>query len=299
VSRNATLWRNVTTEVEMARGASQRVVGWAVVIASLIYALLFARYNLGGAAAYLLALLPCVLAYIVSRTWLASAFMFLLPMYFVIGQITAAQPHYQPFTWLDRVMPLSPAWIGVYASLYMCAFLLPLVVVRSRELFVQTMKAYIFVMVVSYAFFVVYPTTAPRSGSIAVNSFSTWALQLFYDIDQPYGCFPSLHVAYSFIGALACYRMHRGVGTIAAAWSVLIALSTVYTKQHFAVDAIAGIVEGFAANALFLRGRPRQPLASHDQQLAPRRAIYVVGGYLATIAVFWIAYRLGLGPASS
>jgi hypothetical protein len=145
VSR-ATLWRNVTTEVRIAPRASQRAVEWGIVIAALVYALLFARYNWDGPAPYLLALLPCALAYLVSRTSLASAFMFLLPMYFVIGQATAGQPHYQPFIWLDRVMPLSPPWIAVYGSLYTCAFLLPLVVVRGRELFLQAMKAYLFVM---------------------------------------------------------------------------------------------------------------------------------------------------------
>ena len=288
----------MTTEVRTAR-RSQRVVEWTIVIASLVYALLAARFNWGGAAAYVLVLLPCLLAYLVSRTWLAAAFMFLLPMYFVIGQMTAGQPHYQPFTSIDRVMPLSPPWIGVYGSLYMCAFLLPLVVVRGRELFLQAMKAYLFVMLVSYAGFFAYPTIAPRDESIVVNSFATWALKLFYEIDQPYGCFPSLHVAYAFVGALACYRMHRGVGVIAAAWSVLIAFSTVYTKQHFGVDAIAGTIEGIAAYALFLRDRPREPLAPADVQQAPRRAMYVVAGYLAMIAAFWIAYRLGLGPVSS
>ena len=275
-----------------------RTVQWALVIASLVYALLYARFEWGGAAAYLLALLPVVLVYMVSGTWLASAFMMLLPMYFFIGRWTERAPHYQPYTSIDHAMPLSPRWIAVYASLYLCAFILPLVVVRGRELFRQAMKAYLFVMLVSYVGFWLYPTVAPRVDRPVVDGFAEWTLQLFYDIDQPYGCFPSLHVAYSFVGALACYRMHRGVGMAASVWSILIGLSTVYTKQHFVVDAVAGGVLGVAAYWLFLKGEPRTPVAGSDRLRAPIRSLYVAAAYLVAMAMFWTAYQWGLGPAS-
>jgi membrane-associated phospholipid phosphatase len=288
----------LTLDVPAFESDRRRLAEWAAVIASLVYALLFVRFQWGGAAAYLLALLPCLLAYLVARTLLASAFMFLLPMYFVIGQWTASWPHYQPSIGLDRLMPLTPPWIGVYASLYFCAFLLPLIVVRGRELFRQAMKAYLLVMLVSYAGFVLYPTIAPHDGTIPVEGFASWSLQLFYDLDQPYGCFPSLHVAFSFVGALTCYRIHRGVGMAAALWAALIGISTVYTKQHFVVDAVVGAAAGIAAYAVFLRGSP-QFVDAVDQRLAPRRALYVGAAYGAVIAIFWAAYQLGLGPVRS
>jgi membrane-associated phospholipid phosphatase len=272
------------------------VLKWSIVIAALSYALLFEYFEWGVTAAYVLAALPVALAYMVSGTWLAAAFMLLLPMYFVIGQITAGWPHFTPYLPIDRAMPLSPGWIAVYGSLYMCAFVLPLLVVRGRELFHQTLKAYLFVMLVSYAGFLLYPTTAPRPDHIPVDSFAAWALQLFYDIDQPYGCFPSLHVAYSLVAALACYRLDRRVGIAASLWAVLIAVSTIYTKQHFAADAIAGAVEGVAAYVLFLRGRPHQPVPERDRALAPRRAAGAVAAYLVLIAMCWAAYQMGLGP---
>ena len=142
------------------------------------------------------------------------------------------------------------------------------------------MKAYLFVMLVSYAGFLLYPTIAPHGEPLRIDGFATWSLQLFYDIDQPYGCFPSLHVAYSFVGALACYRMHRGVGLPRRPRGrLLIGVSTVYTKQHFVVDAIAGAIVGTAGLRVFLRGRPLEPIADIDRRLAPRRALYVVAAY--------------------
>ena len=77
---------------------------------------------------------------------------------------------------------------------------------------------------------------------------------------------------------------------------MLIAVSTVYTKQHFVVDAIAGVIMGFAGYGIFLRGRPRVPVVQTDLLLAPRRALYVVIGYAVAVAGFWVAYRAGLGP---
>ena len=270
-----------------------RAAVWAAVVASLIYALVFAYFEWGGASAYLLAALPIVLATIVMRTWLAGVFMALLPMYFVIGQATASGPHYRPSIELDRLMPLRPEWIFVYASLYVCAFLLPLMVVRGPALIRRSLQAYLFVMLVSYAGFLLYPTVAPRDEALPAEDFTTWLLRIFYDIDQPYGCFPSLHVAYSFVGALACLRMDRAVGVTACAWAVLIAASTVYTKQHYAVDAVAGMAIGCIAGAIFLRTPGAEP---EDQQLAPGRALFAVAAYLTAIGVFWIAYQAGLGP---
>jgi membrane-associated phospholipid phosphatase len=271
-------------------------VQWVVIIAALIYALLFAYFEWGGAAAYVLAALPALLSVMVARTWLAGAFMALLPMYFVIGQATAGWPHYRPVLALDRAMPLWPAWVFVYASLYMCAFLLPLSVVRGRALIRRSLLAYLFVMLVSYAGFMIYPTVAPRSETIPVRDFADWVLQLFYDIDQPYGCFPSLHVAYSFVGAFACLRMDRVVGTTAGVWAGLIAVSTVYTKQHYAIDAIAGTAIALVAVAVFLRPSVDEDGMLEDRLLAPGRALFTVAAYLAAVGVLWIAYQLGLGP---
>jgi hypothetical protein len=40
-------------------------------------------------------------------------------------------------------------------------------------------------------------------------------LRFLYSSDPPYNCFPSLHAAHSFVSALTCYRVHRGVGIAA------------------------------------------------------------------------------------
>jgi hypothetical protein len=41
-----------------------------------------------------------------------------------------------------------------------------------------------------------------------------WGLRFLYDADPPYHCFPSLHVARSFVSALTCYRAGCGARSL-------------------------------------------------------------------------------------
>jgi membrane-associated phospholipid phosphatase len=192
---------------------------------------------------------------------------------------------------LDHAMVLQPAWMIVYGSLYVFV-LLPLIVVRQEQLFRRALK-WLFVLTVAYIGFITYPTIAPRPDVVLESGFAAWSLRLQYSLDQPYNCFPSLHVAHSFVSALAAYRVHRGVGIAAALWAVLVGVSTVYTKQHYVVDVVAGAAMAYAAYVMFLRSYPRERVPERDRRLAPRRALWVAGIYGAVVSCFWIAYRVG------
>ena len=92
------------------------------------------------------------------------------------------------------------------------------------------------------------------------------------------------------MSALVCYRVHRGVGFAAAVWAAIIGVSTLYTKQHFAVDIIAGALAAYAAYVLFLRGYPREIIAEVDRRRAPLRALAVTGMFGLLVACFWLLY---------
>jgi membrane-associated phospholipid phosphatase len=185
----------------------------------------------------------------------------------------------------------------VYGSLYVFIGILPLMVVRQRELFRRAMQAYLTVMLVAYAGFLAYPTAAPRPDVVPGEGFGAWSLRLAYDIDPPYGCFPSLHVAYAFVSALATYRVHAGVGTVAALWAALIGVSTLFTKQHYLVDVIAGTAAALAAYAIFLRTYPRELVPERDRRRAPARALVVAAVWAGAVGVFWLVYLLRRGQS--
>ena len=239
-----------------------------------------------------LAALPGFLAFLAWRTLLASTLISLLPVYFIIAEFTQAGPTHTPFLALDRAIPLQPAWTLVYASLGVFVVLLPVMVVRERELLRRTMQAYLTVMVISYLGFVVYPTIGPRPSVVAGTGFGPWGLRLLYSLDAPYGCWPSLHVAYAVVAALACSRVHRGVGIAAGVWAALIAVSTLFTKQHYVVDVIAGVMEAAVAGLVFLRPYPREAVPEPDRRRAALRSLAVAAIFGVMVAGLWGAYLI-------
>jgi membrane-associated phospholipid phosphatase len=238
----------------------------------------------------LLGAVPGTLVYVIWRTALATAIVCLIPVYFGIGARTLGRPLHVPALPIDRMLPLVPAWMVVYGSLYLFA-LLPLLVVRDAELLRRTMKSYVLVMLVAYAGFIAYPTIGPRPNEVAAGGFAAWCLRLVYSLDQPYNCFPSLHVAHSFVSAFACWRVHKGVGRMALLWASLVGLSTLFTKQHYVVDVIGGALIAGLAYVLFLRGFPRDAVPEDVRRLAPRHALWAVGTYAVTIVCFWLVYQ--------
>lgn len=124
------------------------------------------------------------------------------------------------------------------------------------------------------------------------KGFIAWGLRFLYEADPPYNCFPSLHVAHSFVSALTCYRVHRGVGIAAAISASLIGISTLFSKQHYILDVIAGILLACAAYAIFLRSYPRTKIPDLDRHLAPVLALCIIGILALAFACFWVAYQL-------
>ncbi len=273
----------------------RRTTEWLLIAAAVLVAVvadLWSEGPVGGAVIYVLAVLPGLIAFLAWRTLLASTFVSLAPLYFVIAVLTRGRSTYSPEVALDRAVSLQPAWMLVYGSLYVFVVLLPVLVVRQQALFRRVIQGYLMVMIVAYVGFLLYPTAAPRPEEVAGEGFAAWSLRLAYSLDPPYNCFPSLHVAYSFVSALACYRVHRRVGTVAAGWAALIAVSTLYTKQHYVADVIAGTLSAYVAYVLFLRTYPREAVSESDRRLAPLRALTAVGIFTMMVAGFWLAYRI-------
>lgn len=275
--------------------ARRRTVEWSIIVAAVALAIaadiLQEGPGAGGVFVYILAALPALITYLVWRSQLAAALVSLAPMYFVIAILTRGRPTHRPELALDRAIPLEPVWILAYGSLYVFVVVLPLLVVRGRPLIRRAMQAYLLVMTLSYAVFLAYPTSASRLEDVTDDGFGAWTLRILYSIDPPYNCFPSLHVAYAFVSALACYRVHRGVGAAAVGWAAVIALSTLFTKQHYVADVIAGTLAAGLAYVLFLRGAPRDAVSEWDRQRAPRRAWIAMAVFAVMVAGFRVAYH--------
>jgi membrane-associated phospholipid phosphatase len=223
----------------------------------------------------------------------------LVPLYIFIGVANQGRPHYAPAIALDAAIALAPVWSLIYGALYLFLIVLPVLVIRHEDLIRRTVRAYLAIWLAAYAVFLLYPTIAPRpDGDIVPGTgFGAWGLRLLYDLDPPVNCFPSLHVAHSFVGALAVWRMHARLGAVALACAAVVGLSTLFTKQHYVIDVAAGFALAYAAYALFMRGFPRAAAGEEERRAAPAVAIALLVGIALWVVVAFGAYLTGAGPA--
>ena len=84
------------------------------------------------------------------------------------------------------------------------------------------------------------------------------------------------------------------MGAVACIWALLVGVSTLYTKQHYILDVIAGAVIGSVAYAVFLRGYPHEAVPEVERRLAPALALCAVGIYALFVGIFWFLYRIGV-----
>ena len=225
-------------------------------------------------------------------TWPMVVLLAIVPFYIFIGVWAETRPTHVPALRLDALIPVEPAWALVYGALYLFLILLPVFVVRHEPHIRRMFLAYLSVWIASYIVFLCYPTTASRPEHVPGHGFTGWGLQFLYSADPPYNCFPSLHVAHSCISAFACARINRRVGAWAGVCAGLVALSTLFTKQHYVLDVVAGIALAYAAYAVFLRSSPRDDVPLIDRQLATPVALAAAALVLLVMAGYWSIYRV-------
>ena len=101
------------------------------------------------------------------------------------------------------------------------------------------------------------------------------------------------------MSALTCLRVHRGVGIAATFAAVLVAFSTLFTKQHYVVDVIAGALMAVLAFWIFIQSQPRVQVPELDRQVAPTFAWGILACAGLGVAGYWMAFQLLGGSAAS
>ena len=143
---------------------------------------------------------------------------------------------------LDDLIPVVGPFAVPYVSLrpfiYLSAALFLLFRVRIYRSAAVSM---IVVLLVSYAFYAFLQTYIDRP-AIAGDDLFSRMIRDVYASDQPYNDFPSLHASLSTIFAIHWLRVDRRLGVPIAVWAALIVVSTVFVKQHYVPDVVAGVL---------------------------------------------------------
>jgi membrane-associated phospholipid phosphatase len=215
----------------------------------------------------------------------------LVPFYIFIPQLLDGRTLHRLALAVDGAIPLVPGWAVVYGSLYLFLIVLPIFLVRDQVELRNTARAYLTVWLLAYVVFLAYPTVAARPAEVSGSGFPVAGLRFLYSADTRFNCFPSLHVAHSFVSAFACRRVHRRVGNVCFGAAALVALSTLFTKQHYVVDVVAGVSLAAVAAAVFLRPRSIAARGSLEHRVAPMLAGALACALALAVGVAWLTYR--------
>ncbi|HTI71265.1 MAG TPA: phosphatase PAP2 family protein [Candidatus Limnocylindria bacterium] len=171
-------------------------------------------------------------------------------------------------TWLDRWAEFQPQpWTVIYETVYILVGLIPWLSV-TREEIRRYVVGFAALSVISFAVFAVFPVASPRPDDLGPNPF----LVLVTQLDGPLNAFPSLHagsVVYTIALAWRLFGrlMHPLAMALLPLWGLLILYGTLATKQHYAVDLLAGGLIGWWADRWAWRHASSSPSATDKTRL--------------------------------
>lgn len=119
----------------------------------------------------------------------------------------------------------------------------------ENKSFKQLAYSIIIVNIIAYCIYSVFQTYVHRI-PVDLNEPFSGLLKFIYDIDRPYGAFPSLHVALSSVVAVYFIFIKSKWSNMSVLLAILIATSTLFTKQHYVADVIAGSILGVGVSML-------------------------------------------------
>lgn len=146
---------------------------------------------------------------------------------------------------IDELIPYWPSWVWIYSCIYYPIILYLNLVIESQQHFTYVATSYVLLLALQMAFFVLFPVNTPE-GWRAYNRRRTVSerfLAFVQRFDARSNSFPSMHVSVSMLTAM---HLVPHLGSAAFLFPVLIALSCLFTKQHYVIDLPAGAMLGWS-----------------------------------------------------
>ena len=154
---------------------------------------------------------------------------------------------------IDNRLPFIAKLVYFYLFTYLFNTVFLFLMIYKREMydFVRVVKMMIAVVVIGGIFYIVFPTkvikpSLEKSGDVSKSLVSYHNRHIL-----PYNAFPSLHVAFSFLTVLLAFEFDFAYKYIYLLVLFLIAFSALFTKQHYIIDIIAGIMLALAIYFIF------------------------------------------------
>lgn len=181
-------------------------------------------------------------------------------LYFITERCILPQNCYPVHCFLDDLVPFNEWFVLPYVGWY---FLIVLSLVYFLMYSIENFKGlqiYIIVtQIIAMVIYIVFPTRQDlRPAEFPRDNILTALIGEIYTIDTNTGVCPSLHVAYS-LGIASAWLKEKSASVLTKSLIIvvviLICLSTVFIKQHSALDFFAALPVCLMAEIIAFRGR--------------------------------------------
>lgn len=182
------------------------------------------------------------------------SFLYFITKYLGIGEFHHIVSKY------DEMIPFVPVWSSIYLLCYFFWIANAILIAREgRKKWYVFMSAYLIAEIFCNIVFIVFPTTMTRP-EVTGNGIFDLAMKMIYFLDLPYNLLPSIHCMLSWLltrGIIGSDKVPKWYQMASIVISILIFLSTLFTKQHVIVDIFTGVL--VAEGAIFMAGRSSLP----------------------------------------
>ena len=184
--------------------------------------------------------------------WLFWAVLAFVIPYTLINNFSLSRNAYHLFLPIDNVLPFVPSFVFFYLLTFVYVIIAPYFIIKDKKQFSALALSFIFTMCIAYIIFLLFPVKTVLRPENLANGFWTSLVKMSYLFDAPgFNNFPSLHVALSLLASLILYQHNKKHWWV---WIMFIgiALSTMLIKQHYFIDAVAGILLGIVGFLVYL-----------------------------------------------
>jgi fatty acid desaturase/membrane-associated phospholipid phosphatase len=176
--------------------------------------------------------------------------------------------HHDLTTSIDTHVPFLPMFAVLYVTIGLFLAIAPFAMKTPAHLLPFGI-ALVFELMVAWFIFYVFPVAAPEV-VYDHTGFVGWFMVLADKMNLEGNLFPSLHVALATSAAWVYFEfLPRKLAIFTGLWASLIVASTVFTRQHYFLDMVGGMLLAITAMLIVRPWAIRQLAQIKDEVLKP------------------------------
>lgn len=177
-------------------------------------------------------------------------------LYWPVGELTAGRS-FDLMTPLDAAIPFVPWTWWIYFPGYLFGLLFAVLAMRDDGVYYRSIAAIMLAQVFNSVVYLLIPSTFPRPWEWQGTGLTADAIHWYWTVDPPNNTFPSSHVALASLAALGMWRERNPLRLVPTLTALGIFVTVHTTKQHYWIDAVAGVGMGFLCHWLVFDAWPR------------------------------------------